>query len=69
MIEVLVSLLIFILIASVVLWAVRLALAAVPGGPKPIYNLAYAIVVLILLCLFLNEIGWAGTAHGWRTWR
>jgi hypothetical protein len=68
MIELLISLLVFILIASVVLWCIRLALAAIPGGPKPIYNLAYAIVVLILLLLFLSEIGWAGAPHAWRRW-
>ncbi len=69
MFEVLISLLVFILIASVVLWCVRLALAAIPGGPKPLYNLAYAIVVLILLVVFLNEIGWVGPHHAWRTWK
>lgn len=68
MIDVLVSLLVFILIASVVLWVVRTAIAAV-GPPKPIYSLVYAIVVLILLGLFLSEIGWVGAHHGWRTWR
>lgn len=69
MLEFLISLLVFILIASIVLWCVRLALSALPGPPKPLYNLAYAIVVLILLVMFLNEIGWAGAPHAWRTWR
>ena len=69
MIEVLVSLLVFVIIASVVLWVVRIALTAIPGGPKPLHNLAYAIVCLILLLMFLNEIGWVGPHHGWRTWR
>ncbi len=70
MISFLISLLVFVLVASVVLWCVRLALAAIPGGPKPLHNLAYAIVVLILLCLFLSEIGWVGPGpHAWRSWR
>lgn len=68
MLEVLVSLLVFVLIAGVVLWCARLAIAAL-GPPQPLYNLAYAIVVLILLGLFLNEIGWVGQHHAWRTWR
>lgn len=67
MVPFLISLLVFILIAAVVLWLVRIILNAIPGG-APFTNIAYGIVALILLLLFLNEVGWIGSAHGWRRW-
>lgn len=68
MIELLISLLVFLVIASVILYAARLILSSFPVG-QPFANIIYAIIVLILLILFLNEVGWVGTTHGWRKWR
>ncbi len=68
MISFLISLLVFLLIASVLLYAARLIISAVPV-PQPFANIAYAIVLLILLCLFLNEVGFVGAPHAWRVWR
>jgi hypothetical protein len=68
MISILVALLVFCVIASVLLYVARLVISAVPI-PQPFANIAYAIVVLIVLALFLSEIGWLGSAHAWRVWR
>lgn len=68
MIELLISLLIFLLIASVVLYAVRLVITSIPI-PQPFGNILYAIVILIFLCLFLSEVGWVGHPRAWRSWR
>lgn len=67
MVSFLISLLIFVLIAAVILWLVRAILTAVPGGTQ-FTNIAYGIVALILLIMFLSEIGWLGAPHGWRHW-
>ncbi len=68
MIAFLISLLVFCLIASVLLYVTRLVISSVPV-PQPFANIAYAVVLLILLVLFLNEVGWAGEAHAWRSWK
>lgn len=68
MIAFLISLLVFCLIASVLLYVAKLAISALPV-PQPFANIAYAIVLLLMLCLFLSEIGWIGPIHGWRSWR
>ena len=68
MISFLISLLIFCLIAGVILYVARLVIGGL-SVPQPFANIAYAIVLLILLVLFLNEVGWAGNAHAWRNWR
>ncbi len=68
MISFLISLLVFCLIASVILYCARLVISTIPV-PAPFGNIVYAIVILILLSLFLNEVGWIGSAHAWRTWR
>ena len=71
LISLLITILIFCLVASVILWVVRLAIAAfagwrAPGQPiPPFYNLAYAIVVLLLLLIFLSKIGYLGHAYVW----
>lgn len=67
MVAFLISLLVFVLIAAVILWLVRAVLSAIPGG-APFTNIAYGVVALILLLLFLSEIGWLGAPHGWRHW-
>ncbi len=63
----LITILIFVLIAGVLLWAARTLLANAPISPF-MKNVAYVLLVLILLLLFLSEIGWLGPAHGWRHW-
>jgi hypothetical protein len=63
----LISLLIFVIIASVLFYIARLIISAIPI-PQPWANIAYAIVLLIMLSVFLSEIGYAGPPHGWRTW-
>lgn len=68
MITFLISLLVCCLIASVILYVVRLVLSAL-GVPQPIARLVYALVVLVLLGVFLNEIGWMGAPHAWRMWK
>lgn len=68
MIEFLISLIVFCLIASVILWAVRAILGAIPIGP-PFAGIIYAAIVLILLLLFLSEIGWISAPHAWRIHR
>ncbi len=67
MISFLISLLIFCLIAGVILYVARLAISSLPIA-APFANLIYAIVLLILLVLFLNEVGWVGPHHAWRNW-
>lgn len=64
----LITLVIFFAVACVLLYVVRLLLGALPGAPKPIYNVFYALAVLLLLCLFLSEMGWLGAPHAWRHW-
>ena len=64
LISLLITILVFCLIASVVLYAVRCGIAAL-GAPKPVYNLFYAIVVLLLLLVFLSKIGYLGRAYAW----
>jgi hypothetical protein len=68
MISFLISLLVFCLIVSVILWCARLIIAAVPV-PQPMANIIYAIVALLLLAMFLSEVGWLGAPHGWRAFR
>lgn len=68
MISLLVALIVFCFIAGVVCMVVRALLAAF-GVAQPWANLAYALVCLLLLCLFLSEVGWLGGApHAWRQW-
>ncbi len=67
MLPTLVSLLVFCVIAAVLLYVARLIIGSLPLA-QPFANLVYALVVLILLVLFLNEVGWMGHAHAWRTW-
>ena len=64
-----ISILVFVLIACVVLWLVRAIVGTFPAVTAPMGNVIYAIVALLLLLVFLSEVGWAGPAHGWRTWR
>lgn len=67
MISFLVTLLIFVLIAAVVLWLVRAILGAIPV-PEPFARIAFGVVALILLLVFLSEVGWLGSPRGWRGW-
>ncbi len=67
MIGFLISLLVFALIAGVVLYVAKLVISSLPVT-QPFANLAYAAIVLILLVLFLSEVGWWGAPHGWRHW-
>lgn len=68
MVSFLISLLVFVLIAAVILWLTRAIVGSVPAI-QPFANIAYGIVALILLLIFLSEIGWLGAPHGWRSWR
>ncbi len=68
MIAFLISLLIFVLIAAVLCFVARTVLSALKV-PEPWASVAYAIVCLILLCLFLSEIGWISEPHAWRAFR
>ena len=68
MISLLISILVFALIAGVLLYVARLIITALPV-PQPFANIAYAAVILILLVLFLSEVGWLGAPHSWRQWR
>lgn len=67
MLSTIVSLLVFLLIACVLLYVARLVISAFPL-PAPIGNIVYAIIVLLVLILFLSEIGWVGAPHAWRMW-
>ncbi len=67
MISTLIALLVFCVIAGVVCMVARALLAAF-GIAQPWANVAYALVCLILLCLFLSEVGWFGAPHAWRRW-
>ncbi len=68
LLSLLITLCIFALIAGVLLWAARTLLANAPISPF-MKNVVYVLLVLILLLLFLSEIGWLGPEHGWRHWR
>lgn len=64
----LITLLVFCIITGVLLYVARLVLSSVPIA-RPFANLIYALLILILLVVFLNEMGWVGSARGWRSWR
>ncbi len=64
----LISLLVWLIIACVILYVARLVISGL-SVPQPFANIFYALVILILLCVFMSEIGWVGPVHGWRTWR
>lgn len=68
MLSLLLTILIFVIVGGIVLYAAQLALAAFPIPPR-FGKLALAVIVLLLLVLFLSEIGWLGPSHGWRVWR
>jgi cadmium resistance protein CadD (predicted permease) len=68
MISLLVTLLVFVLIAGVLCFVARTLLRAFKI-PEPWASVAYAIVCLILLVLFLSEIGWVSEPHAWRHFR
>ena len=65
MISMLLALIIFCVVAGVLCYVARAAIG-VAGLPAPWANLAYALVCLLILCLFLNEVGWIGAPHAWR---
>ncbi len=65
MISILVALIIFCVIAGVLTFVARTLLAAF-GVAQPWANVAYALLCLLMLCLFLSEIGWMGAPHAWR---
>lgn len=67
MIAILITLIVFCIIAGVLCFVARTIIGAF-GWTQPWAGVAYALVCLLLLCLFLSEIGWAGAPHGWRTW-
>ncbi len=69
MIHFLIALIVFLLVAAVVLYCVRLALSGFGVG-QPFANLVYALFVLLLLLAFLfpQEMGWTGAPFGWRRW-
>jgi hypothetical protein len=69
MIHFLLALLVFLLIASVLLYCVRLVLVGF-AVKQPFYNLAYALCILLLLVTFFfpHELGWTGAPFGWRRW-
>lgn len=69
MIELLFFILVLIIIGCVILYVAKIVIAAIPGAPKPVYNLLYALIALILLFVFLNKLGWVGDPHGWRMYR
>ncbi len=71
MLSFLVSALVFFIAAGVICWAARRLLAAW-SVPNPWATTVYVIIVLICLVVFLNEMGWVGGAHAWRSpglWR
>lgn len=57
MIELLISILVFLLIACIILWFVHFIVSNLPISPT-IRNLIVAIVALILLLYFLQRQGW-----------
>lgn len=59
MIELLLSILVFLLIGAIVLWLTRLIVANLPISPT-VQNIIIAIVGLILLLVFLQRMGWVG---------
>ncbi len=67
MVSILVSLIIFCSITGALCFAAQRE-RGVLGWPEPWAWLIYALVVLLLLCLFLSEVGWIGAPHRWRTW-
>lgn len=56
--DVLISLLVFVLIAVIVLWLAGLAVGYLPI-PTTAQRIILAIIALILLLLFLQRMGWA----------
>ncbi len=67
MIETLLALLVFFVVGGLLLAVARLVLSAFPL-PQPFANLAYAVVLLLVLFLCLSEVGWIGHPHAWRSW-
>ena len=66
--HILVTILIFALIAGVVLYLAKAVIAAFKVE-QPFASIAYAAALLIVLIVFLSEIGFFGPPHGWRNWR
>jgi hypothetical protein len=56
-IETLLAILIFVIIAAIILWLVRLIVSNLPVSPT-IQNIIIAIVALILLLVFVRQQGW-----------
>jgi phosphate/sulfate permease len=57
MISSLISILVFIVVAAIILWLVRLIVSNLPVSPT-IQNVIVAIVGLILLLVFVRQQGW-----------
>jgi phosphate/sulfate permease len=57
MIETLLAILVFIVVAAIILWLVRLIVSNLPVSPT-IQNVIVAIVGLILLLVFVRQQGW-----------
>jgi chromate transport protein ChrA len=57
MIETLLAILIFVIVAAIILWLVRLIVSNLPVSPT-IQNVIIAITALILLLVFVRQQGW-----------
>jgi hypothetical protein len=68
MISLIVSLIVFCVVAGVLCMVARALLAAF-GVAQPWANVAYALLCLLLLFLFLSEVGWVSEPHAWRSFR
>jgi hypothetical protein len=56
-IETLLAILIFVIIAAIILWLVRLIVSNLPVSPT-VQNIIIAIVALVLLLVFVRQQGW-----------
>ena len=61
MISILITLLLYVLVAGVIVYCIGLL-----PIPQPWSNVARALVILIVLLVFLNALGWVGQPYGWR---
>lgn len=65
MLSLLLTLVVFLLFTCLVLFILRAALSLWPASAK-FANLVYGLFVLIILVVFLSEVGLLGAPHAWR---